>query len=53
MNKREFLRSAVAASVGLTLADVSDLFASVAETPVADLAQDEVGLRGIVWVKSL
>ena len=47
MNKREFLRSAVAASVGLTLADVSDLFASVAETPVADLAQDEVFWSGI------
>ena len=41
MNKREFLRSAGGASLGLTLVEVRDLFASVAEVKTRDLAQDE------------
>jgi selenocysteine lyase/cysteine desulfurase len=41
MKKREFLRSASAASVGLAFGDVASLFAQAAQVPVEDLARDE------------
>ena len=41
MNKRDFLQVAGGASLGLAFADVKALFAEVAGTPPADLAQDE------------
>jgi selenocysteine lyase/cysteine desulfurase len=42
MNKRDFLRTAGGASLGLAIGDVKTLFAGVADAPVAELAQDEV-----------
>ena len=41
MNKRDFLRTAGGASLGLALSDVTSLFAEVAHVPAEDLAQDE------------
>ncbi len=41
MRKRDFLRTASAASMGLALGDVSSLFAEAAHIPAGDLAQDE------------
>lgn len=41
MNKREFLRTASAASMGVAFADVASLFAEAAHVPAEDLAQDE------------
>jgi selenocysteine lyase/cysteine desulfurase len=41
MNKRRFLKTAGGASIGLTLANIKDLFAERAATPPGDLARDE------------
>jgi len=41
MNKRDFLRTASVASMGVALGDVTSLFAETAHVPAADLAQDE------------
>ena len=41
MDKRNFLRTASAASIGLALGDVRSLFAAAAHVPAAELAQDE------------
>ena len=42
MNKREFLKTASAASMGVALGDVTSLFAEAAHRPAGELAQDEV-----------
>ncbi len=47
MNKRNFLRTAGGASLGLAIGDVKALFAGVAETPADDLAKDETFWAGI------
>ena len=41
MNKRDFLRTASAASMGVALGDVTSLFAQAAQVPPEDLARDE------------
>ena len=41
MNKRDFLRTASVASMGVALGDVASLFAATAHLPAEDLAQDE------------
>lgn len=41
MNKRDFLRTATAASLGVALGDVKSLFAEAANVPAEELAQDE------------
>ena len=41
MNKRDFLRTASVASMGVALSDVTSLFAEAAHVPADDLAQDE------------
>ena len=41
MNKRDFLRTASAASMGVALGDVTSLFAEVAHVAPEDLAQDQ------------
>jgi selenocysteine lyase/cysteine desulfurase len=41
MDKREFLRTASAASLGVALSDIAPLFAEVAHVEPAELAQDE------------
>ena len=41
MNKRDFLRTASAASMGVALGDVTSLFAQAAHVPAEDLARDE------------
>ncbi len=41
MDKREFLRTTSAASLGLALSDVKSLFAEAALVPAEELAQDE------------
>ena len=47
MDKRNFLRTAGGASLGLAIGDVKALFAGVADTPAADLAKDETFWAGI------
>ena len=41
MNKREFLQTASAASLGVALSEIAPLFADVAHVEAAELAQDE------------
>ena len=47
MDKRDFLRTAGGASLGLLLADVRALFAEAALRPAADLARDEAFWAGV------